>query len=215
MAQVYVHRFYAVASLLDHGILKIAKGCLFLASKVAEEPRKIKHIVNVFHHLLDPKSEPIQLFSNEYYQQRQSVVTSETLILHAMSYQVSNVQLPHAMLVCYINQVLSIDNQDTKKQVSKQAWSYVNDSMRLNVCICYQPHTIACAALFMALKDFKVSMRTASIKWYEFLDVSLEEIQNVSGTLLEMYAAGSAYTVNKLPCTSSALKEHLKSMKSI
>lgn len=48
-AIVYYHRFYAKHSFKDHDRLVVATACLFLASKVEENPKPVKHVIHAMY----------------------------------------------------------------------------------------------------------------------------------------------------------------------
>lgn len=50
-AQVLFHRFYYSKSLVRHQYETLAMACVALASKIEEEPRRVREVMNVFHHI--------------------------------------------------------------------------------------------------------------------------------------------------------------------
>lgn len=49
--QVLFQRFYYCKSFVRHGMETTAMSCLCLASKIEEAPRRIRDVINVFHHI--------------------------------------------------------------------------------------------------------------------------------------------------------------------
>lgn len=49
--QVLFHRLYYTKSFLRQDMEHTAMACIYLASKIEEAPRRIRDIINVFHHL--------------------------------------------------------------------------------------------------------------------------------------------------------------------
>lgn len=49
--QVLFQRFYYSKSFVRHNMDTLAMACICLASKIEEAPRKIRDVVNVFHHI--------------------------------------------------------------------------------------------------------------------------------------------------------------------
>ncbi|XP_013790250.1 cyclin-L1-like [Limulus polyphemus] len=49
--QVLFQRFYYSKSFVKHGMEVVAMACITLASKIEEAPRRIRDIINVFHHI--------------------------------------------------------------------------------------------------------------------------------------------------------------------
>eukprot|EP00117_Sycon_ciliatum_P021780 scpid105412/ scgid5011/ Cyclin-L2; Paneth cell-enhanced expression protein len=50
-AQVVFQRFFYRKSLVKHSYEHIAMACLFMAAKIEEAPRRIRDVINVFHHI--------------------------------------------------------------------------------------------------------------------------------------------------------------------
>ncbi|KAK3909945.1 Cyclin-L1 [Frankliniella fusca] len=49
--QVLFQRFYYSKSFVRHGMETTAMGCVCLASKIEEAPKRIRDVINVFHHI--------------------------------------------------------------------------------------------------------------------------------------------------------------------
>ncbi|XP_061024183.1 cyclin-L1 isoform X5 [Dama dama] len=49
--QVLFHRFFYSKSFVKHSFEIVAMACINLASKIEEAPRRIRDVINVFHHL--------------------------------------------------------------------------------------------------------------------------------------------------------------------
>lgn len=49
--QVLFQRFYYSKSFVRHGMETTAMSCVCLASKIEEAPRRIRDVINVFHHI--------------------------------------------------------------------------------------------------------------------------------------------------------------------
>lgn len=49
--QVLFQRFYYAKSFVKHSMEHYAMGCLNLASKIEESPRRVRDVINVFHHI--------------------------------------------------------------------------------------------------------------------------------------------------------------------
>lgn len=49
--QVLLQRFYYSKSLVRHPIEHTAMACVCLASKIEEAPRRVRDVINVFHHI--------------------------------------------------------------------------------------------------------------------------------------------------------------------
>ncbi|KAK9709946.1 hypothetical protein K7432_008695 [Basidiobolus ranarum] len=204
-AQVLIHRYYYRSSLKNTGVQDLAMGALFLASKVEESPRKIKDIINVFHYLINKfrgnDTKPMEPYSNDFYVMKKGLLQAEMQILTKLAFNVQ-VQLPYGLLINYIRS-LDLTNHPSFPQV---AWNYLNDSLRTNVYVCYQPPTIACAMIFLAARTCQIKL-PLSPPWWEVFDASIEDMENISGHILNVYRKKLP---SNLPLTSSELEEYVK-----
>uniref|UniRef100_A0AAV2J5E0 Cyclin-like domain-containing protein n=1 Tax=Knipowitschia caucasica TaxID=637954 RepID=A0AAV2J5E0_KNICA len=59
--QVLFHRFFYSKSFVKHSFEIVAMACINLASKIEEAPRRIRDVINVFHHLKQIRAKNDQL----------------------------------------------------------------------------------------------------------------------------------------------------------
>lgn len=59
--QVLFHRFFYSKSFVKHSFEIVAMACINLASKIEEAPRRIRDVINVFHHLRQLRGKSDQL----------------------------------------------------------------------------------------------------------------------------------------------------------
>uniref|UniRef100_A0A6I8P723 Cyclin L1 n=1 Tax=Ornithorhynchus anatinus TaxID=9258 RepID=A0A6I8P723_ORNAN len=59
--QVLFHRFFYSKSFVKHSFEIVAMACVNLASKIEEAPRRIRDVINVFHHLRQLRGKSDQL----------------------------------------------------------------------------------------------------------------------------------------------------------
>ena len=55
-AQVLFQRFYYSKSLVKHNMEVVGMACINLASKIEEAPRRMRDVINVFHHIKQVKA---------------------------------------------------------------------------------------------------------------------------------------------------------------
>eukprot|EP00947_MAST-08B_sp_MAST-8B-sp1_P005262 g5262.t1 len=63
----------------------VAATCLFLASKVVEEPRRIRDVLNTTHHVRHPDRAPL-LLDQEFSARREAIVACEQSVLRALAF---------------------------------------------------------------------------------------------------------------------------------
>ncbi|KAJ3299431.1 hypothetical protein HK104_008937 [Borealophlyctis nickersoniae] len=204
-AQVLFQRFFYVASLKKFGIRDIALGATFLASKVEECPRNIRHIVNVFAALIDRMrglSPRVSEYAGEmFYEFKDGLIAGELHILTKLGFNVQ-VQHPHGFMINYVQSLGLADD----KELSQLAWNFMNDSLRTNICVCYQPSTIACAVIFLAARVCKVKLPT-NPPWWEVFEANFEDLENIAGHILNLYKGP---VKRDLPLTVAELELRLR-----
>lgn len=62
----------------------------------------------------------------------------------------------------------------------------MNDSLRTDVFVRYQPETIACACIYLSSRKLNISL-PKSPAWFSIFRVSEEDIQDVCFRILRLY----------------------------
>ncbi|XP_041125591.1 cyclin-L1-like isoform X2 [Polyodon spathula] len=137
--QVLFHRFFYSKSFVKHSFEIVAMACVNLASKIEEAPRRVRDVINVFHHLrlLRGKRTPTPLILDQnYINTKNQVIKAERRVLKELGFCV-HVKHPHKIIVMYL-QVLECEKNQTLVQT---AW-VVHDgkSHRKNSELCSFNH---------------------------------------------------------------------------
>ena len=152
---VLYQRYYYSQSFLRHESFEIiAMACIFLATKIREEVRKVRDIINVFHHIELVRSKKFirPLTSHqEYTTAKRLIIKAETRILKELGFCV-HVKIPHQLIIMQI-QCLGLNNDARLLQV---ALNYLNDSFRSNICVQFPPETIAATCVYLGLRRLKI-----------------------------------------------------------
>ncbi|XP_067363193.1 cyclin-L1a isoform X2 [Channa argus] len=162
----------------------VAMACINLASKIEEAPRRIRDVINVFHHLrqLRGKKTPSSLILDQnYINTKNQVIKAERRVLKELGFCV-HVKHPHKIIVMYL-QVLECEKNQTLVQT---AWNYMNDSLRTNVFVRFQAETIACACIYLAARVLQIPLPSKP-HWYLLFGASEEEIKDICTTTLKLY----------------------------
>ncbi|XP_050414375.1 cyclin-L1 isoform X2 [Patella vulgata] len=118
--QVIFQRFYYSKSFVKHNMEVVAMACTNLASKIEECPRRIRDVVNVFHHVKQVRSgrtiHPLILDQN-YINLKNQVIKGERRILKELGFCV-HVKHPHKIIVMFL-QVLECQQN---KRLVQCAW---------------------------------------------------------------------------------------------
>ncbi|TMW68348.1 hypothetical protein Poli38472_005816 [Pythium oligandrum] len=188
-AQTMLQRFYYRKSLRDFDAFRVAIGCLFLAAKVEEQPKRMREVVSVFYaiyrrrkwgktrmtqQLLEPESD-------SYYLWCDWLIMVERQILIDLGFSLYTImEHPHKYILYYIKIL------DGSKALAQKAWGYLNDSLRVDLCVRYRAEVIACAAIFLASRMLQVKL-PMSPPWFELFDVDETALLQASTVIMELY----------------------------
>ena len=191
-AQVMFHRFYAKRSLYKFDARHLSVGALFLATKVEECPRKVRDVLNVFNHLEQKRAgvpmgeiAPLDIYSQKYVTLKERLIRAEREILKELGF-ILYTEHPHKFILNYCK-LLTVE-RDTPR-LAQQAWNFINDSQRTNVCIKFAPEVICCAAIFMAARVLQIVLPP---NWWELFDATKEDMDAVCERVLALYSRRKA-----------------------
>jgi hypothetical protein len=98
------------------------------------------------------------------------------------------------------------------EELARLSWNYLNDSMRLDLCLRYPARVIACSALFMAAERAQFSLPTSlgdgESSWWSVFDSSLEDILLIKSRIQSLYLRQKVllsllpFSLLTLPCRS-------------
>jgi len=187
-AQSFYHRFYRGLrgkrrSYKQYPPFLVAMTCVYLSSKVEEEKRRHRDVLNVFDRLQKKNAnKPLNVldpYSRRYSKWKLFMMKLELIILCDLGYQLK-LKSPHKFILNYIS-VLRADDK-----VAQKAWSYLNDSLRLPAVIEVKPEVLACSAIYLAAKYFQISL-PRDPPWHQLFDAQREDIEYVSRMIMELY----------------------------
>ncbi|XP_077146809.1 cyclin-L1 isoform X3 [Ranitomeya variabilis] len=163
----------------------VAMACINLASKIEESPRRIRDVINVFHHLrqLRAKRSPSPLILDQsYINTKNQVIKAERRVLKELGFCV-HVKHPHKIIVMYL-QVLECERNQTLVQT---AWNYMNDCLRTNVFVRFEAETIACACIYLAARALQIPLPNKP-HWFLLFGATEESIQEICVSTLRLYS---------------------------
>lgn len=182
--QVLFQRFFYSKSFVRHSMETTAMSCICLASKIEEAPRRIRDVINVFHHIKQVRGQkdisPL-ILDQSYITLKTQVIKAERRVLKELGFCV-HVKHPHKLIVMYL-QVLGYEKNQRMMQI---AWNFMNDSLRSDVFVRYQPETIACACIYLTSRKLNIPLPT-NPSWYEIFKVSEEHIIDVCYRIMALY----------------------------
>ena len=190
-ASVFLHRFYMRHSMengADHKGLHyypIAATCLFLATKVEENCRKMRELVIACVRVAqkDPNKN-IDEQDREYWKWRDNILHNEDLLLEAICFDLS-LESPYKTLF----ELLLLFGSENNKPLRNAAWAFVNDSCLTVLCLQFPSRMIAASALYAAAKHCDVSFPDDEYgrPWWEVAGVDLGSVRRACNVLAEVY----------------------------
>lgn len=190
-ASVFLHRFYMRHSMEDgpgHKGLHfypIAATCLFLATKVEENCRKMKELIMACVRVAqkDP-NKIVDEQDRDYWKWRDNILHNEDLLLEAICFDLS-LEPPYRPLF----ELLLLFGQENNKPLRNAAWAFVNDSCLTMLCLQFPSQTIAASALYAAAKHCNVSLPDDEYgrPWWEVAGVDLGSMRRACNVLAEVY----------------------------
>lgn len=191
-AQVLLQRFYFVGSFKNFGIVEIVLGCLLLATKIEESPRRTLDILNsvcsaVYFHLCDCIP-PIFLDRKRFSSLENLMYDAEAHVLSYCGFQVK-VFHPYMLAIHYLR-ALGLNNQTLMQSM----WNYLNDSYKTVVHCVFQQNTIACAAINLACNSQNIKL-PSSPRWFELFDVDFDEMKLALTQIKKVYETKLPFTL--------------------
>jgi len=117
------------------------------------------------------------------------LIKTERYILRELGFSLNTVH-PHKFILAFTEVICGKDLPQLKK-LRQRAWNFLNDSLRTNLCVRFKPETIAVGAIFMAAR-FEQTKLPQEPPWWELFDTTVEELQEIIYTILELYSKPKA-----------------------
>ncbi|XP_073699584.1 NLR family CARD domain-containing protein 3-like [Garra rufa] len=127
-AQILFHRFFYCKSFVRHCAETVAMACLQLASKIEEEPRRVRDVLNVFHHLrhaaghscgVSVRRVSPMLLDDGYISRKSDVIKAERRVLKELGFCV-HVKHPHKF-ICSMSEERGKDSPSEMSLSHKQS----------------------------------------------------------------------------------------------
>ena len=191
-ASVFLHRFYMRHSMVEvpgrmpgFHYYSMAATCLFLATKVEENCRKMKELVIACVRVA--QKDPNKLVDEqdkEYWKWRDNILHSEDVLLEALCFDLS-LEAPYKTLFELLIQV----RHEHHKKLRNAAWAFVNDSCLTMLCLLFSSRTIAASALYAAARYTGAAFSDAPSgrPWWESAGVDIVEVRRACNYMVDMY----------------------------
>lgn len=139
---------------------------------------------------------------DQYYTNlKNQVIKAERRVLKELGFCV-HVKHPHKLIVLYL-QVLQYEKNE---QIMQMSWNFMNDSLRTDVFMRYQPETIACACIYLSARRLSIALPTHPQPWYGIFNVCEDDIIDICYRVMDLYRRPKA-NVEKLESVVEELKK--------
>ena len=191
-ASVFLHRFYmrqpmepTPKKIPGHHYYSMAATCLFLATKVEENCRKMKELVIACVKVAqkDP-SKVVDEQDREYWRWRDNILHSEDILLEALCFDLS-LEAPYKTLF----ELLLQFRVENNKKLRNSAWAFVNDSWLTMLCLLFPSRVIATGAFYAAVKFSGVAFPDdeEGRPWWYATGVDIADIRSACNYMADMY----------------------------
>ncbi|XP_022972920.1 cyclin-L1-1-like isoform X2 [Cucurbita maxima] len=161
--QVLFHHFYCKKSFARFNVKKVAASCVWLASKLEENPRKARQ---------------------KYADLKTELSRTERHILKEMGF-ICHVEHPHKFISNYLATL------GTPPELRQEAWNLANDSLRTTSCVRFKSEVVACGVVFAAARRFQVPL-PENPPWWKAFDAEKLGIDEVCRVLAHLYTLPKA-----------------------
>ncbi|KDP32550.1 hypothetical protein JCGZ_14762 [Jatropha curcas] len=190
--QVLFHRFYCRKSFARFNVKKVAASCVWLASKLEENPRKSRQVIIVFHRMECRRENLPMVFldltSKKFAELKMELSRTERHILKEMGF-ICHVEHPHKFISNYL--VTLELPEDSKQELGQEAWNLANDSLRMTLCVRFKSEVVACGVVYAAARRFQVPL-PENPPWWKAFDADKSGINEVCRVLAHLYSLPKA-----------------------
>lgn len=116
-----------------------------------------------------------------YISLKAQVIKAERRVLKELGFCV-HIKHPHKLIVMYL-QVLGMEQN---QRLMQMAWNFMNDSLRTDVFVRYNPESIACACIYLTARKINIPLPN-NPTWYGVFNVSENDIIDISYKIMDLY----------------------------
>jgi len=188
---VYMHRFYMKHSFKTFSRWVTSCGCLFLAGKVEETPKKCKDVIKVAKDCMTEAQ-----FNTFGVDPKETVMIMERILLQTINFDLQ-VDHPYRHLLLYAKSMKG--DKAEIETIVQTAWTFINDSLCTTICLQWEPEIVAIAVMFLAgklCKNVAVKEEITNGKWWEshVENVSLDLLEDICHQILDLYSPEQSAT---------------------
>lgn len=207
-ASILFQRFFRRRSIYKYSNVVCAGACLLLASKIEEDVRKVREVINVMYTCLcyreiwkdcfdtqTKKVVPLDyygMFGEDVgYEWRTLMIEMERQVLHECGFNLG-IENHHKFILVYVNCLRErADAGDWVSQSGEKwrdmlqsAWNYGNDVLKSQIVVEVAVECIACACIHLAANDYDLCLPT---RWYEVFGADVSDFQQSLDGMRRVY----------------------------
>jgi transcription initiation factor TFIIIB Brf1 subunit/transcription initiation factor TFIIB len=126
----------------------------------------------------------MELGGQQYTLWKNELIMMERYILKELGFSLYNIMDHPHKYILYFVKVLN-----GSEALANTAWSYLNDSMRLDISLRFEAQAIACAAIYLAGHKLGVALPESEEAgpWWRVFGASTRDVQAISDAILTIY----------------------------
>ncbi|ESQ38897.1 hypothetical protein EUTSA_v10001866mg [Eutrema salsugineum] len=178
---ILCQQFFTRQSLAKNDPKTISIICMFIAGKVEGSPRQVGDVIAVAYRVLNDK-EP----SREVYERlKETVLTGEKLVLSTLGFDLE-IEHPYQPVMDWIKRSVKVERD--ADILSQAALNFLNDGLRISLCLQFRPSQIAAAAIYLGSSFAKVKLPCDGDKvWWREFDVTKRQLWEICNQTLDLY----------------------------
>ncbi|KAI8098185.1 cyclin-like protein [Gilbertella persicaria] len=181
-ASALFHRFYTRRSFYEYKSNKIAQACLFIACKSDESSRRANDIAKSW--LYKPNTVLSEKKMSKFIA---DLLYYELIVLEITCF---DMQIDHP----YVDLFEFAKEIHTPNDVIHAALAFINDSLRLPLCLWYDPKSIAATALLMGYHGHDIPFPSdTNTHWGQYIEKNTSLLTDITASIMEVYKLPKKY----------------------
>ncbi|XP_050374863.1 cyclin-T1-5-like [Argentina anserina] len=188
------HRFYTRQSHAKNCWHTVASSCILLASKLRDSPRFLDDVVFVVYEceiqdaitdmMTRKKLNPLDMKERDEFskgrievlkrEKKELIIKAERLVLQTIG--LDDIEDPYKALVVALKMFMM---SDKITDLTKMAWSLVEEWLKTSLCLQYEPNYIAVGSVVVAARVLGMKLPAGENFWLKELDVSPKLLDEV------------------------------------
>ncbi|KAF0983760.1 hypothetical protein FDP41_007675 [Naegleria fowleri] len=184
----------------EYDVTLIACACVFLACKTEEQVRRVRDVINCMWKVLNPESEPLELWHDELFNLKDSVIGYESVMMRCLKFRLT-VNHPFKYILGYCGALQGFNNFKVENYFVQFCFQLAHKAYDTVCCVKYNCYEIAASMIFLAaqLLDIKEllpnedELSTAQLcdentkpQWFTVFNVDYRTILEITSQVREV-----------------------------